>query len=86
MSIIDSITGVDEESSPISLSQCYQKNFLAFTVDAVLPTAIAGVGRQEAICSIHELPAMVQVREKDAPSVPRDAGRGDGKVLRRKAI
>lgn len=88
MSIIDPITGVDEESSPISLSQCYQKNFLAFTptVDAVLPAAITGVGRQEAICSIYEVPVMPQVRQKDARSVPRDSGREDRKVLRSKAI
>ncbi|MGC2636127.1 MAG: hypothetical protein WA294_03045 [Acidobacteriaceae bacterium] len=88
MSIIDPITGVDGKSSPISLSQCYQKNFLAFTsaVDAVLPAAIAGAGSQQAICSIHEVPAMPQVRQKDAPSVQRDSGRGDRKVLRSKAI
>ncbi len=88
MSIIDPITGVDEQSSPVSLSQCYQKTFLASapTVDGVLPTAIAGVGRQAGICSIHAVSAMPQAREKDAPSVPRDGGRCDRKVLRSKAI
>jgi hypothetical protein len=50
MSIIDPITGVDEESSPISLSQCYTKAFprSAPIGETVLSTAIASYARQDA--------------------------------------
>jgi hypothetical protein len=69
MSATEQTPGVDEESSPVSLCQCYDKTFSASAPigEAVLSTAIAADSRQEATFPIPEGSLTPQILQQDDP-------------------
>ncbi len=86
MSIIDPTTGVDEDSSPVSVSQCYTKTFptSAPIRVAVLPAAMAGYARQDAISRILNgslTPRILQM--DDPPNAGRDRREASKDLIKR---
>ncbi|MGC2503258.1 MAG: hypothetical protein WA400_14120, partial [Silvibacterium sp.] len=66
MSTKEQVLTVDEVSSPVSLSQCYEKAFTSsdFIFEAGLSTAIAADGKQEATAAIPKGPLTPEMLDK----------------------
>lgn len=77
MCTTEQIPVVDKESSPVSLSQCYDKTPSASApiVEAGLSTAIAADSRQQAASSVLEGSLSTRIFSKDDPADTRHDGR-----------